>query len=217
MTSAQRGRFIVFEGGDGAGKTTQLRLLADALEQKNVAVVRTREPGGSVGGEAIRQLLVTGEPERWDGVTEALLLFAARRDHVQRTILPALTRGAWVLCDRFTDSTLAYQHYARGVDRRLIEQLRRLTIGRFKPDLTVILDIDAELGLRRAAARSGAETRYEKFDAAFHENLRRGFLALAAKAPKQRRVIDGGRPMREVQNRIRSLISERFKLVLDPV
>lgn len=135
-----RGRFITLEGGEGAGKSTQVRLLADALRRAGHDVVVTREPGGTPGAEQIRALLVQGDTGRWDAVTEALLLFAARRDHLVKTIWPALDRGDWVVSDRFSDSTLAYQGYAHGMGTELIERLYALTVGEFQPDLTIMLD-----------------------------------------------------------------------------
>ena len=139
-----RGRFITFEGGEGAGKTTQLRFLADALRAHRVDPFMTREPGGSTGAEEIRHLLVSGEPGRWDSITEALLHFAARRDHLVRTVWPTLSSGRWVISDRFADSTLAYQGYGHGLPAHLIEQLYTFTVGAFTPDLTIILDLPVE-------------------------------------------------------------------------
>lgn len=186
------GRFITFEGGEGAGKSTQLRLLALALEARGLPVLTTREPGGSAGAEAIRGLLVTGETGRWDGLTEALLHYAARRDHLRRTILPALADGTWVLCDRFNDSTLAYQGFGHGADRRELDALYRMVAGDLRPDLTLILDLPVEQGLTRAGLRNGAggEDRYERMDRTFHERLRQGFLAIAGAEPERCAVID---------------------------
>ena len=147
------GHFITFEGGEGAGKSTHVRLLADALRGAGVGVVETREPGGSPGAEQIRELLIHGEVARWDAMTEALLHFAARRDHVARVIRPALASGDWVLCDRFADSTMAYQGYGHGLALEAIEQLYALTVGALAPDLTVILDLPVGEGLRRAETR----------------------------------------------------------------
>src|SRR5579872_1063912 len=180
MTDAMtRGRFVTFEGGEGGGKSTQAKLLARALEAAGHAVVLTREPGGAPGAEEIRKLIVEGAPERWDAVTEALLISAARREHVVRTIEPALATGHWVVCDRFADSTQAYQGEGRGLDRAMLDGLRQLAIGALAPDLTLILDLPASLGLERARQRSGGAQRFEAMDLAFHERLRRGFLAIA--------------------------------------
>lgn len=214
-----RGRFITLEGGEGAGKSTQLRLLADALRAAGIDVVTTREPGGSPGAEQIRELLVNGAASRWDGVTEALLHFAARRDHVVKTVWPALDAGSWVLCDRFADSTRAYQGYGHGLDLALIERLYADTLGSFAPDLTLILDLPVEAGLRRAAARgqgvAGAEDRYERMGVEFHRRLRDGFLAIARAEPQRCDVIDADRGIAEIQASIRAAVGRRLDVTLD--
>src|SRR4051794_28829219 len=153
---AGKGVFVTLEGGEGAGKSTQIRLLAGNLRSRGVDALTTREPGGSPGAEEIRTLLVSGAPGRWDGVTEILLHFAARRDHVVRTVRPALESGRWVLSDRFADSTLAYQGYGHGLGREPVERVAAVTLDGFRPDLTMILDLAPEAGLARAAARPGA-------------------------------------------------------------
>lgn len=182
--------FISFEGIDGSGKSTQARALADRLRAAGRAVVLTREPGGSDGAEAIRRLLVEGAPERWSPETEALLYAAARRDHMERTILPALATGAWVICDRFADSSRVYQGATRGDRRALVDALHALVIGR-EPDVTLLLDADPGAALGRGLARGSAEDRFERFGVAFQRDLRAGFLALAAAAPDRIRVVDG--------------------------
>jgi len=184
------GRLITFEGGEGAGKSTQVALLAEALRARGVTVVTTREPGGSDGAEAIRALLVSGETGRWDGITEALLHFAARRDHLLRTVWPALQRGDWVISDRFADSTLAYQGYGHGLSAETIAILYRVAVGHFAPDLTLILDLPVEDGLSRAGTRGGSEDRYERMGLGFHQRLRQGFLEIAAADPTRCAVID---------------------------
>ena len=205
-----RGRFITFEGGEGAGKSTQLRLLTDALAAAGVDVVATREPGGSPGAEEIRKLLVTGEPGRWDAETEALLHFAARRDHLTRTVWPALERGAWVLCDRFADSTMAYQGYGQGLGRQHVEDLYRLVVGDFVADLTLVIDVPAEHGLKRAGARAGNETRYERMGGAFHARLREAFLDIAKREPQRCVVIDGSGAVDSVAGLIRHAVREKL-------
>lgn len=184
------GRFISFEGIDGSGKTTQARLLAERLDAAGRDVVLTREPGGSPGAEEIRELLLTGAPERWSAETEILLFTAARRDHLERRIAPALAAGRTVICDRFADSTRVYQGATRGDLRATVDALHRLMIGR-EPDLTILIDIDPEIGWRRAKARADAEARFEDFGAEMQARLRAGFLALAEAAPERFRVIDG--------------------------
>lgn len=205
-----RGRFITFEGGEGAGKSTQLRLLAEALMLAGNEVVTTREPGGSLGAEAIRALLVTGEVDRWDAETEALLHSAARRDHLAKTVWPALERGAWVVCDRFADSTLAYQGYGHGLSTRFITDLTRLAIGDFKPDLTLVLDLPVEIGLQRAIGRGGAEDRYERMGSAFHERLRQGFLTIAASDPDRCVVVDATSDPQAVHQQVLRAVRSRL-------
>ena len=190
MSEGPRGRFITLEGGEGAGKSTQIGRLKGWLEKRGCTVVATREPGGSPGAELIRKLLVEGPVERWDGPTEALLHFAARREHLRSTVWPALRRGDWVLSDRFADSTLAYQGYGHGVDRGIFDQLYKVAVGDFRPDLTLVLDLPIETGLLRAAARRGTETRYESLPLDFHARVRSGFLEIAAQDPKRCMVID---------------------------
>ncbi|KAA0681352.1 dTMP kinase [Roseomonas genomospecies 6] len=205
-----RGRFITLEGGEGAGKTTQIRLLADALVACGKKVVLTREPGGSSGAEDIRNLLVSGETGRWGPVTEALLHTAARRDHLERTVWPALKAGHWVVCDRFLDSTMAYQGYGLGLGRELIATLQGAALGDFRPDLTLILDLPVEDGLARAAARRGGEDRYERMDIAFHRRLRDGFLDIAAREPERCVVIDATHPVETVQAAILDSVTRRL-------
>ena len=163
MTGAKPGWFITLEGGEGAGKSTHARRLAAALESRGIATVATREPGGSPGAEDIRKLLVEGEPGRWEPLVETLLMFAARTDHVTHTIIPALARGGCVICDRFTDSTYAYQGAGRGLPRETIRRIEAIAVPDLKPDLTLILDLPAETGLGRAARRNTGETRLRAF------------------------------------------------------
>ncbi|MDK3073797.1 dTMP kinase [Sedimentitalea sp. JM2-8] len=192
MTGASSGRFITFEGIDGSGKSTQARLLAQALRDAGQDVVLTREPGGSPGAEEIRRLVLEGDPDRWSAETEILLFTAARRDHMERLILPALTAGKVVICDRFADSTRMYQGLSRGDLRALVDTLHDLMIGR-EPDLTLLIDMDPALGLERARQRQGAEERFEDFGPELQSRMRAGFLALAREHAARFRVIDGNR------------------------
>ncbi|MCC7166383.1 MAG: dTMP kinase [Rhodospirillales bacterium] len=185
-----RGRFISFEGGEGSGKSTQIRLLAEKLNGQGIEAILTREPGGSPGAEQIRALLVSGETGRWDAMTEALLHTAARRSHLAATVWPALGQGRWVISDRYADSTLAYQGHGHGLPVEDIRRLHRLANENFWPDLTLILDVPVELGLERAGRRGGAEDRYERMGRDFHERLRQGFRTIAEAEPARCALID---------------------------
>lgn len=187
-----RGRFITLEGGEGAGKTTLIKALAERLRGRGLDVVVTREPGGTPGAELLREILLTGSTDRWSPMTEALLMYAARVDHVERLISPALQRGSWVLSDRFADSTTAYQGAAGGVPIERIKQLHAAALGKFEPDLTLILDVDPKTGIERTLARGEDATRFERFDPGFHGRLRRAFLDIAEEDPLRCRVIDAG-------------------------
>lgn len=186
------GRFLSFEGIDGSGKSTQARLLAEALRGFGHEVALTREPGGSPGAEEIRRLVLEGDPDRWSAETELLLFTAARRDHLEKTIRPALARGEVVITDRFADSSRMYQGISRGDLAATVDALHALMIG-VEPDLTLLIDIDPELGLARAVARRGAEQRFEEMGLEMQRRMRDGFLSLAAAHPARFRVIDGAR------------------------
>lgn len=209
-----RGRFITLEGGEGAGKSTQQRRLAAWLRESGLEVTETREPGGSPGAEEIRSLLVTGEAGRWDALTEALLHFAARRDHLLKTVEPALQSGAWVVCDRFADSTMAYQGYGHGLGRQPVTALYELVVGDFRPDLTLVLDLPVAEGLARANMRNGqgaqGEDRYEQMDIDFHERLRAGFHDIVAGEPDRCVLIDAAGDEAEVAARIQAVVRERL-------
>jgi dTMP kinase len=186
--------FITFEGIDGSGKSTQCRLLAETLQAAGREVVLTREPGGSPGAEEIRRLVLEGDPDKWSAETEILLFTAARRDHLERTIEPALAAGKVVICDRFADSTRMYQGLSRGDLRATVDQLHDLMIGR-EPDLTILIDMDPATGLSRAKGRQGTEERFEDFGLSLQEKMRAGFLALAQEFPDRFRVLDGDRAL----------------------
>lgn len=197
-----RGRFITFEGGEGTGKSTQVARLVESLRARGIEVVRTREPGGSPGAEAIRDLVLNGEAERWSPRTEALLMFAARSDHLERIVLPALQAGRWVVCDRFADSSRAYQGVGGGASTALIEALDAAVVGRDQPDLTLIFDLPVEVGLERALARGAGETRFESKGEAFHRRLRDGFAAIVKTYPDRCRLIDAAGTTDQVAARV---------------
>ena len=200
-----QGVFVSFEGIDGSGKSTQARLLADRLRGAGRDVVLTREPGGSAGAEEIRKLVLEGDPDRWSPETEILLFTAARRDHLERTILPALARGQVVICDRFADSTRMYQGLSRGDLRGIVDQLHSLMIAR-EPDLTVLIDMDPDVGLSRALGRQGTEERFEEFGPDLQRQMRAGFLTLAQEFPQRFRVIDGNRDIEAVAADVHSTV-----------
>ncbi len=203
-------RFITFEGGEGGGKSTQLRILADALRQTGASVVTTREPGGAPGAEEIRRLLVEGEPGRWPAEAEALLHFAARAEHLTKVIRPALDAGQWVLCDRFADSTLAYQGYGQGLDLPWLWTLRARIVGATEPGLTLILDLPVATGLGRAREQQ----RYERMGRTFHERLQAGFLAIAKEEPERCSIIDATQPIDGVASEVRAAVAKRFGVKL---
>ncbi|MBV9549035.1 MAG: dTMP kinase [Alphaproteobacteria bacterium] len=206
------GRFISLEGGEGTGKSTQARRLAAQLHAYGIDTVLTREPGGSSGAEQIRKLVVEGEGGRWTPITETLLVYAARADHIARTIGPALARGQWVITDRFNDSTFAYQGAGRGVPRETIRRIDAAVLDDFKPDLTLILDLPVEVGLARATARGGAENRFENMQKDFHERMRAAFLDIARKQPDRCRLIDAADNEDAVAAAIWAAVKARFDL-----
>lgn len=201
------GKFITFEGIDGCGKSTQARILSTELNACGNKILLTREPGGSKGAEEIRNLLLTGNTDRWSAETEILLFTAARRDHLERTILPALQSGMTVICDRFSDSTRVYQGVTRGDLRDLVDQLDNAMIPR-KPDITIVIDLDPQIGLARALERSNTEARFEDFGLEMQIKLREGFLTLANEFPKRIIVVDGNRSEAEVSENISKILHE---------
>ncbi|MBT3396258.1 MAG: dTMP kinase, partial [Alphaproteobacteria bacterium] len=197
------GRFITFEGGEGSGKSTTTAALVTSLSASGLSVLATREPGGAPGAEHIRSLLVSGAVDRWDPMAEALLHFAARREHLEHTIRPALEDGTWVVCDRFYDSTMAYQGYGQGLGPVAVRNLQFVALGDFAPDLTIVLDIPPQDGLgREINSDASDETRYGRMGAEFHARVRDGFLAIAAAEPDRCVVIDAAQSLDDVQDAI---------------
>jgi dTMP kinase len=207
-----RGRFITFEGGEGSGKSTHAAALAERLIAIGIDVVLTREPGGSAGAEIIRHILLSGIAKPMGAETEAILFAAARDDHVRSVIRPALLQGKWVVCDRFIDSTRVYQGALGKVDAKLIRSLERVTVGAAMPELTLLIDVPAAVGLARAKRRRGADAadRYEQENLEFHDNLRSAYLALAEKEPRRIVVIDGRPPREVVAQRIWEMVEQRL-------
>lgn len=205
-----QGRFITFEGGEGAGKSTQVVRLVERLRGRDLDVVQTREPGGSTGAEEIRGLALNGDPGRWSAMTETMLMFAARSDHLEKTIRPALAAGRWVVCDRFADSSRAYQGAGGGTPGEFIEALDAAVVGETQPDLTLIFDLPVEVGLERAFGRGLFETRFESKGIDFHERLRRGFLEIARTHPERCVVIDAVGDQDEVEARVWAAVESRL-------
>jgi dTMP kinase len=208
-----RGRFITFEGGEGTGKSNHTRLLAERLSAAGIEVVMTREPGGSPGAEIIRHVILSGAAKPLGAEAETMLFASARDDHLCTTIRPALARGAWVVCDRFADSTRVYQGIVGAVDPRLIGELERITVGATMPDLTFVLDVPAEVGLARAGKRrgDGDPDRFESEALEFHEKLRAGFRALAESEPDRCVLIDATAPRSDVATQIWSIVEQRLR------
>lgn len=208
--------FVTFEGGEGTGKSTQALILADTLKKRGIDAILTREPGGSPGAEIIRNLLVTGSVDRWSTMSEVLLMYAARADHWLNTIKPALDAGSWVLCDRFADSTVAYQGYGRGVNKGFLQLLYMHIVGNIEPDFTFVFDLDVNVGLKRANTRMAGdavvEGRFEAMDIAFHERIRTGFLEIAKKNSKRCNVLDSSAHPREVHKEILKVLQEKGAL-----
>jgi len=205
----EKGLFITLEGIDGSGKSTQANALGEALNKNGNIAILTREPGGSVGAELIRKLLVEGDPNRWSPETEMLLFTAARRDHFEKTIRPALERGKIVISDRFADSTRVYQGATRGDLRALVDQLHQLMIG-CEPDLTLIIDVDPQESLARGLARGSGEDRFEDFGLDFQKKLRQGFLKLGNDFDKRCKIIDGTRSVEDISSEILTLVYNKL-------
>ena len=205
-----RGKFITFEGGEGSGKSTQIRYLFEAIKKAGQFVITTREPGGAPSAEQIRTLLVTGDIDRWQPMTEALLNYAARVEHVAQTVEPALNAGTWVLSDRFADSTIAYQGYGHGINLQKLADLHQIVLGDFKPDLTIILDLSVKDGLRRAINRGDSEDRYERMGSDFHNRLRDGFLEIANAETDRCVIIDATKSINVVRQSVLFAVYSKF-------
>ncbi len=203
-------RFITFEGGEGSGKSTQIRLLEKKLSKKYKVII-TREPGGTREAELIRNLLVRGKSGKWSGITEVLLNFTARKDHVEKIILPNLKKNKWVICDRFSDSTLAYQGYGRNVSFDIIRKLNKSLINNLKPALTFLLDIDPKIGLSRSKKRPNNELRYENMPLSYHKKIRNAYLDIAKKNKKRIKIIDASLDKRDISEIIWSIIQKEIK------
>ena len=218
----EKGLFITLEGGDGTGKSTQIRMLAAALAAAGVDTVTTREPGGTPQAERIRDLLLQRDSGSFDPLTEAMLMFSARREHLVNKIWPEMEKGKWVISDRFADSTRAFQGYGMGLDAALIEKLYTLVAGDFQPDLTFIFDIDPEAGLARSMKQKGqtqnatesTEDRYERMGLAFHNRLRDGFLAIAKQYPDRCVIIDAAQDIQAVHRQVLQVVKDRYGLSL---
>lgn len=210
------GRFITFEGGEGCGKSTQMKLLAQYLQSIKVDVVETKEPGGTEEGKVLRQLLVTGDKDKFDPIAEVLLYYADRRNHLTKVVWPALKENKWVLSDRYADSTEAYQYY--GYDQRIsyqtLKNLYQIVAGDFKPDLTFILDIDPEIGMKRSFQKASEmqvkELRFESRQLEFHHNLRRGFLEIARREPERCVVLNADTSIENLHCQIKKIVTEKF-------
>lgn len=213
-----KGKFITFEGGEGVGKSTQIKLLSDFLKQKHYDIILTKEPGGTDLGVELRKILVTGNKDKMDAITEALLFFADRHHHLSEKIWPALENNTWVLSDRFADSTFAYQFYGHNarVSEENLRYLYKIAVGDFKPDLTIVLDIAPEIGLKRSFAKAetsdNKELRFENINIDFHNRLRNGFLQIAENEPDRCVVLDANKAIEELHQDIIKVVTERFGL-----
>lgn len=216
VADVKSGKFITFEGGEGTGKSTQLKLLSAWFLEYGINNITTKEPGGTEIGKELRQMLVCGDKDKFDAVAEALLYYADRRIHLTTKIWPAMQSGSWVLSDRFADSTVAYQYYGynKKVPYQTLQDLYQIAVGDFKPDLTIILDLDAKIGLERSFRKASGmvmqETRHESRGFEFHNNLRQGFLEIAKAEPQRCLVLDANKSIEELHQDIIKVVSERF-------
>ena len=206
------GQFITFEGGEGSGKSSQINILKSKLIDKGIDVVCTREPGGTPSAEILRELVTTGEVNKWEPMTEALLMFASRYEHIKNLIIPSLENGKWVLCDRFYHSTYAYQGLGHGLGLEAMEALKKISIGEIEPDLVFFLDIDPMEGIKRTMGRHTNEDRFEKMDISFHTKLRDAFLGFSKTYSENSIVINAGQEINKISDIIFEEIEERFKI-----
>jgi len=207
MLEILKGKFITFEGGEGGGKSTQSKLLVEYLNKQGIEAIYTREPGGSEGGEEIRKVLVTGSANKWDGITELLLMYAARRDHTEKKIKPLLRKGVVVISDRYYDSTIAYQGYGHKLSLDKIKVVEQVTLEGFKPDITFILDLSVEQGMERANKR-GEKNRFEDMKTEFHKRVREGFLEIAKQNPQRCKLVDVSKiDIQQVHEKIKKLLN----------
>ena len=206
------GQFITFEGGEGSGKSSQIKILKSKLIDKGIDVVCTREPGGTPSAEILRELVTTGEVNKWEPMTEALLMFASRYEHTKNLIIPSLENGKWVLCDRFYHSTYAYQGLGHGLGLEAMEALKKISIGEIEPDLVFFLDIDPMEGIKRTMGRHTNEDRFEKMDISFHTKLRDAFLGFSKTYSENSVVINAGQEINKISDIIFEEIEKRFKI-----
>lgn len=211
-SNTQAAGLIVFEGVDGAGKGVQSRALHEAMQAAGYPIILTREPGGSASAELIRKLIVEGDTERWDAISELLLIYAARRSHLQETILPAIKEGTWVISDRFADSSRAFQGVAGGLGLDLVEQIHQIVVGEFKPLLTIILDMDPSISLQRAEQRGGSEDRFEQKGLAYQQKVREGFLQIADASADTHALIDASQSIESVHASIKAVVEKNLGL-----
>ena len=210
MNNPHKGKFITLEGGEGTGKSTQVERMVENLKARGIPVIASREPGGSPGAELIRDLLVKGDVARWDAVTETLLMNAARRDHLKTLIIPALQAGTWVVCDRFADSTVAYQGYGNGVPIQYLNTIFDMVGGGLQPDLTFVFDLDPRIGIERAHSRGGKEDRYERMPLEFHDRVREGFRRVAQTDLQRYILIDAALDRDTITQQIDQYIRQRL-------
>ena len=206
------GQFITFEGGEGSGKSSQINILKSKLIGKGIDVVCTREPGGTPSAEILRELVTTGEVNKWEPMTEALLMFASRYEHIKNLIIPSLENGKWVLCDRFYHSTYAYQGLGHGLGLKAMEALKKISIGEIEPDLVFFLDINPMEGIKRTMGRHTNEDRFEKMDISFHTKLRDAFLGFSKTYSENSIVINAGQEINKISDIIFEEIEKRFKI-----